>query len=83
MGILLSPGTQRVLDALRSNAEGCIETHADGSRWQDCILSNAQFDVEPQIGRHAFAGHLNALAEAGLYRTLDGIFGSVKLEDEA
>ena len=81
MSILLSPGAQRVLDALRANADGCVETCADGSRWQDCLLSNAQFDVEPQISRHAFAGHLNALSDAGLYCTLDGAFGSVKLED--
>lgn len=83
MAILLSTGAQRVLDALRSNAEGCIETRPDGSHWQDCILSNAQFDVEPQISRHTFAGHLNALTEAGLYHPLDGVFGSVRLEDAA
>lgn len=78
----LSPGTEKVLGALRGNAQGCVETRRDGSRWQDVVLTDAQCDVEPGISKSAFAGHLKALTDAGLYHAMDGYFGSVKLEDD-
>jgi hypothetical protein len=72
----LSQKAQEILSNLRIEAES-IETRADGSTWGQVYLDNAR---PSGMSAHGFAGYLQALHAAGLYRTLDGIaFGLVRL----
>ncbi len=71
----LSPKTAEILASLRANVEG--ETFADGKLWGWVYLENAHTNGTTP---HAFAGHLAALKDAGLYRTTgDTAFGKVLL----
>lgn len=71
----LSTGSKQVLENLRFHVES---THGE---FGSVYLDNAR---PSGMSPHAFAGHLSALAAAGLYRAYDdeGYFGEVKLADE-
>lgn len=72
----MTPGTKKVLEALRAKAQGATEERA-GSVWREVFTADAARAAG--ISRHAFAGHLSALAAAGLYEAQLNDFGLVRL----
>jgi hypothetical protein len=68
-----------VLAALRENREDAVETDAQGHEWRDCFLDDALAQLT-RMSPGSFAGHLAALAKAGLYRKVDSAVGLVRLD---
>lgn len=77
----LSNEALNVLTALR-DAQESIYTRK-GAEWGSVYLDNAEAGYRKangSISRHAFAGYLSTLHEAGLYDSQgDGFFGLVKM----
>lgn len=77
----MSPDAQKLLSALRKNAEGSdIIPSDDDVAWQDVYLDNATFGLG--IERRSLPGMFAALSKAGLYREVDNYaWGMVRMED--
>lgn len=74
----LSTKTAEVLAALRANTEGVETKTSDGRTFHSVYLDNAR---PAGMSPRAFAGHLSALAAAGLYKEVDGFaWGDVLAE---
>ncbi len=73
----LSRQAFNLLAELRSSAEGCFETDAEGREWHMVYLDNVD---RGRATPHQFAGYLSALTDAGLYKSdHDDDFGCVRL----